>query len=133
MILERFNLELRKILINLINDGYKKTDVANVTFGNNHLDQLLKFLNGRDIGGLPLKHMFESLDFEFHIVPIHKSKYKEREQFDQLASETLEALNFSLLNFLDDINNVKRAKKNIVIFVDEIIDKLNRGENLFDE
>jgi hypothetical protein len=87
-----------------------------------------EFLRGRRISGKPLINMFNDLGFEVHLVPINKSNTKATELVNTMASDAFEALQMSFVNYLETKEEEKRRKKNIVFFVDYIIEKINKGK-----
>ena len=126
MNIRRFNVELREMLLGLISDGFRQKDVTSMTFGANRQDQLTGFLNGRDISGRPLGRIFDVFGFDIHLVPVPKKNYKEKEMLDSMAQNALESIQISMVDYLDGVVRQKRRKKNIIFFVDSIIEKINR-------
>ena len=126
MNIHRFNVELREILLGLVSDGFKQKDITSMTFGTNRQDQLTGFLGGRDISGKPLNRIFDIFGFDIHLVPVPKKSYEDKEMLDTMAQNALESIQISMVNYLDGVVRQKRKKKNIVFFVDAIIEKINR-------
>lgn len=121
-----FNQALRDMFESLISDGFNKNDISSVTFGKNRQDQMKEFLRGRRISGKPLINMFDDLGFEIHIVPVNKSNSAAVEKINELTSDTLEAIQLTFVNYLENKEESKRKKKNTIIFADYIIDRINK-------
>ena len=132
MDLDKFNAELRAILDNLNQDGYSLNAISKVTFGANRVDQLTKFIKGRDLSGNPIRRMFEDFGFKINIIPIHKNNIEDQEKIDKLTYDMLDALQMSMVNYLETLNENKQMKKNIINYVDKITQKINNGEKLFE-
>ena len=125
-----FNEALREMFESLISDGFNKNDISTVTFGKNRQDQMKEFLRGRRISGKPLINMFNDLGFEIHIVPVNKSDSETIEKINELTSDVLEAIQLTFVNYLENREEAKRKKKNIIIFVDYIINSINQKGRL---
>lgn len=121
-----FNNELRKIFNSFISDGFIKSDISAVTFGLNRQDQLVQFLSGRDMGIKPLNKIFDNLGFEFHIVPILTTDTDNQEIVNNIAQDSLDGLNMILFDYLQNKKQNKNKKSGIAIFVDELINNLNK-------
>ncbi len=126
MNLEKFNESVRMMFQDLISDGYNQGDISAVTFGSNRQDQLKEFLRGRRISGKPLINMFNDLGFEVHIVPINKSDSAAIEKINELSSNTLEAMQLTFVNYLENKHQERKHKKNMIMFVDCVLEKINR-------
>lgn len=117
---QRFNHELRKVLKNLVEDGFLQKDISSITFGLNRQDQLRAFLAGRDIYGKPLNRIFDSLNFELHIVPILKTDFKTQEKINKLSHDALCSIQLMSTDYLTN-NQATVRKNNIFHFVDYVI------------
>lgn len=126
MNLEKFNESMRSMFIDLISDGYNQNDISAVTFGANRQDQLKEFLRGRRISGKPLINMFNDLGFEVHIVPVNKSDLAVVEKINEITSNVMEAMQLTFVNYLENKNQEKKRKKNMILFIDYILEKINR-------
>ena len=126
MNLERFNESIRMMFNDLISDGYNQGDISKVTFGVNRQDQMKEFLRGRRISGKPLINMFNDLGFEVHIVPVNKSDSAAIEQINELSSNTLEAIQLTFVNYLENRIQEKKRKKNMILFIDYILEKIKK-------
>ena len=129
MTLGRFNYELRRVLGNLISDGFQQKDVSGLTFGLNRQDQLRSFLQGRDISGKPLQRILDGLGFELHIVPVGKKDIEELERLETISENSMEALQLTLVEYLENLEGKRKRKSNIVQYVDMMINKFNSEEN----
>ena len=126
MNLERFNESIRMMFNDLISDGYNQGDISKVTFGVNRQDQMKEFLRGRRTSGKPLINMFNDLGFEVHIVPVNKSDSAAIEQINELSSNTLEAIQLTFVNYLENRIQEKKRKKNMILFIDYILEKIKK-------
>ena len=125
MNLVKFNHAVKEMFESLISDGYSQNDISAVTFGKNRQDQMKEFLRGRRVSGKPLINMFEDLGFEIHIVPVNKSDSAAVEKINEITSDTLEAIQLTFVDYLENKEEDKRRRKNIVLFVDYILKKIN--------
>lgn len=114
------------IFQDLISDGYNQNDISSVTFGINRQDQMKEFLRGRRISGKPLINMFNDLGFEVHIVPINKSDSTTIEKINELSSNTLEAIQLTFVNYLENKHKERKHKKNMIMFIDYVLEKINK-------
>ena len=126
MNLEKFNESLRIMFSDLISDGYNQNDISAVTFGVNRQDQMKEFLRGRRISGKPLIGMFVDLGFEVHIVPVNISDSAAVEKINEITSNALEAIQLTFVNYLENKNNERKRKKNMILFVDYVLEKINQ-------
>lgn len=126
MNLEKFNESIRLMFKDLISDGYNQNDISAVTFGSNRQDQMKEFLRGRRISGKPLINMFDDLNFEVHIVPVNKSDSSAVEKINEITSNALEAIQLTFVNYLENKNHEKKHKKNMILFIDYIIEKISK-------
>ena len=125
MNLVKFNHAVKEMFESLISDGYSQNDISAVTFGKNRQDQMKEFLRGRRVSGKPLINMFEDLGFEVHIVPVNKSDSAAVEKINEITSDTLEAIQLTFVDYLENKEEDKRRRKNIVLFVDYILNQIN--------
>lgn len=125
MKLDRFNCDFRELLKSLISDGFTKKDISSLTFGVYRQDQLIEFLNGRDISGKPLSRVLDDLGFELHVVPIPKKDIETREYLDSLTTDVFETLRLIFVDYLEQQQSTKNKKKLIFYFIDNIIQKIN--------
>lgn len=128
MNLETFNYELRDLLKTLSSDGFTKKDISSLTFGSYRQDQLSEFLNGRDVSGKPLSRIFDDLGFDLHLVPINKKDIENREIVDRLALDSFDTLRLIFVDFLQQKYDAKKKKKLINVFIDKILNKINKME-----
>ena len=126
MNLERFNESLRIMFEGLVSDGYNQVDISRVTFGVNRQDQMKEFLRGRRISGKPLINMFNDLGFEVHVVPVNSSDSAAVEKINEITSNALEAIQLTFVNYLENRIQERKKKKNMVLFVDYILEKIKK-------
>lgn len=126
MNLERFNESLRIMFEGLVSDGYNQGDISRVTFGVNRQDQMKEFLRGRRISGKPLINMFNDLGFEVHVVPVNSSDSAAVEKINEITSNALEAIQLTFVNYLENRIQERKKKKNMVLFVDYILEKIKK-------
>lgn len=129
MNLRRFNSELRSLFESLISDGFLQKDLSSITFGINRQDQLKSFLEGRDVGGKPLQRIFDELGFELHLVPIYKKDIDSLENVESITNDSLEAMRLLFVGCLENFENKRRKKSNLVTYVDDFIKKNFQREN----
>jgi len=137
------NQKIRDVIENLISDGFLKYDIASVTFGSNRMDQLAKFLEGRDIGIKPLQTIFDAIGYEIHIVPVLKNNIVESEKMSETANEAVESLSWILFDYLENKKNKHKKIDPFDVLVDNIVNtieqerlknfKTDEKDDVFDE
>ena len=126
MNLLQFNNKVREILTGLVADGFTQHEISELTFGSNRQDQLKEFLSGRRISGKPLINMFNDLGFTVHIVPVNNADSAAVEKLNEITTDSLEALQMTFVNYLETKRDEKGKRKNIVFFVDFIIEQIHK-------
>ena len=127
---DKLNENLRTLIENLINDGYLKYNIAALTLGASRMDQINKFLDGRDMGIKPLVKFFDALGFDLHIVPIPKdSPETEKNTVNELAKEALSSAIWILSDWLENTQQLETAKQSntsvITAATEKFLSKIN--------
>lgn len=121
---QKFNKRFRDLINQLINDGYTKYDICAISFGAQRMDQLSKFLSGRDLGTKPLSKVFDSLDYELHLIPLPKGISEDSKYLDELTNDVFESLLLVFNEYLENINLVKTKKDSQTLIIDNYIQKI---------
>jgi len=127
---ENFNGLLRNIFIELINQGYKKFPMAEVTLGKTFSPQFSKFLEETNLGLTPLERMVKGLGFELHLIPVKVDDQESHEFMNKKYQEFVETSKNDLIDYLDN-REVKTGGKSSTsesIFDEELDDLLNEIE-----
>lgn len=121
------NTALQCMFQELISDGYRKADITNATIAASYRQkEITEFINGEKKFGLkPLIHIFDHLDIELHLVPVLKKDVEGKGQINEITTDTLEALKFFLIDYLE---NRKKNKKGMNDFMVNKINELNNGD-----
>lgn len=122
MLNEELNNALRKILSEFVDDGFKRVDISNVTFGLNKRDQFEKFLfSNRNMGLKPMNPIFNDIGFELHLVPVPKNDSETIQKINSITEDNLFAFKMVLLNYLEEISIKKSKVKGIEKFTVNLI------------
>lgn len=132
MVINQLNDLLRQIFGELVEKGYKKKPMADVTLGSSFGPQFNKFfVEKTDLGLSPLTRMVEGLGYELHLVPIKQDDEETKKllesQYETFESETKE----DLINYLDNRPAQTRSSgggkvsKAFDDHVDDIFDQLD--------
>lgn len=106
---EEFNNVLRQMFKDLIDKGYKKYPMVEVTLGKTFSPQFSKFVEESDLGLTPLERMIKGLGFELHLIPV---KNDDTDFHEKMNSKYLEFINNSKNDLIDYLDNrpVKNSK-----------------------
>jgi len=121
------NMILRDLFKQLIDQGYKKLPMVEVTLGKTFSPQFGKFVDETDLGLIPLERMIKGLGFELHLVPV---KSEDKDFHSRMNGKYQEFINISkndLIDYLD--NRPKNTNHNKgSVFDNELEDILNELE-----
>jgi len=109
MRIEQINELFREIFNELINDGYKKSNICGVTLGVSNVPQFDSFIKGTDFGIKPLQRIVENQGFEFKIVILPKDNQEIAKFIDDVNAESLKEIKATMIQTLDNENSVKLA------------------------
>lgn len=119
---DELNTALRKILTEFVDDGFKRVDISNVTFGLNKRDQFEKFLfSNRNMGLKPMNPIFNDIGFELHLIPVPKNDGETIQKINSMTEDHLFAFKMVLLNYLEEISIKKSKVKGIEKFTVNLI------------
>jgi len=121
------NMILRDLFKQLIDQGYKKLPMVEVTLGKTFSPQFGKFIDQTDLGLIPLERMIKGLGFELHLVPV---KSEDKEFHSKMNKKYQEFVNTSKNDLVDYLDNrpLKNNNTRGSVFDDELEDILNELE-----
>jgi len=121
------NMILRDLFKQLIDQGYKKLPMVEVTLGKTFSPQFGKFIDQTDLGLIPLERMIKGLGFELHLVPV---KSEDKEFHSKMNEKYQEFVNTSKNDLVDYLDNrpLKNNNTRGSVFDDELEDILNELE-----
>jgi len=121
------NMILRDLFKQLIDQGYKKLPMVEVTLGKTFSPQFGKFIDQTDLGLIPLERMIKGLGFELHLVPV---KSEDKEFHSKMNEKYQEFVNTSKNDLVDYLDNrpLKNNNTKGSVFDDELEDILNELE-----
>lgn len=121
---DRFNEKLRSIFQKLINDGFSKTDVANVSLGATRIDQLNGFLSGTNLGIKPLVKIFNLMGYTLHLVPIVKKDQNLEKKINEITFKGFDSIEWLLFDYLQKKMNeqLQTRKSSTTIMLEYAID-----------
>jgi hypothetical protein len=94
---------LRKNVFNdLINRGFKKFPMSEVTLGKAFAPQFNKFLTEVDLSLNPLERMINGLGFELHLVPIKSNDNETKRLLDNIYSNFVEISKNDLIDHIEN-------------------------------
>jgi len=127
---ENFNNLLRQLFNDLIEQGYRKFPMTEVTLGKTFSPQFSKFLEEADLGLTPLERMTKGLGFELHLIPVKSSDTEFHQQMDKKYQEFFETSKSDLIDFLDNRQTQSggRSPKTENALNDELEDLFNELE-----
>jgi hypothetical protein len=109
MQVEQINSIFREIFNELINDGYKKSNVCSITLGSSNVPQFDSFIKGTDFGIKPLQRIIENQGFNFKIIISPKESPEISKFVDDVNVESLKDIKSIMLKTLDNENSIKLA------------------------
>ncbi len=124
---DEINEVLRNIFNQLINDGYRKKHICDITNGSQKLPQFDQLINGGDLGLKPLERIFNSMGYELMITPIPKDNEEKKHILKEYVEEFIDASKFSLVECLESAEVIRETKKTKVssIFIKTVDDIFN--------
>lgn len=125
MIINEVNTVLRLMFNELIENGFKKFPMAEVTLGKSFSPQFNKFLDDVDLGLNPLTRMVNGLGFELHLVPVKSDNNEFKKSMEDQFSSFLAISKNDLIDHIENRPEVKRGKTNKVY--EDIVDDLLNG------
>lgn len=126
MQLDELNNALRDMYNGLVDSGFKKFPMAEVTLGKAFSPQFNKFLEDTDLGINPLIRMINGLGYELHIIPVKSDD----NEFKKIMNEHYTSFfDMSKNDLIDHIENRKFTRsgssKTVKVFETVIDDLLN--------
>jgi len=121
------NVVLRDLFKSLIDQGYKKLPIVEVTLGKTFSPQFTKFMDGNDLGLVPLQRMIKGLGYEVHLVPVKSEDKKFHGEMNDKYQGFINAAKNDLIDYLDN-RSVKSTSIEKSVFDDEIENILNELE-----
>ena len=123
---QELNTILRDLFKQLIDQGYKKLPMVEVTLGKTFSPQFGKFVEESDLGLIPLERMIKGLGFELHLVPVKSEDKEFHKEMDQKYQEFINTAKNDLVDYLDNrpIKSTSSHSKGSV-FDDELENILN--------
>ena len=102
MLVNELNDSLRNLFSDLINKGYRKFSMTEVTLGKAFSPQFNKFLEDTDLGLSPLERMVNGLGFELHLIPIKSGDLEFKKIIDQKYEEFLDNSKNDLIDHIEN-------------------------------
>jgi len=109
MQVEQINSIFREIFSELINDGYKKSNVCSITLGGSNVPQFDSFMKGTDFGIKPLQRIIENQGFNFKIIISPKESPEITKFVEEVNVESLKEIKGTMLKTLDNENSIRLA------------------------
>jgi hypothetical protein len=127
---DEFNNLLRQLFKDLIDQGYKKYPMVEVTLGKTFSPQFSKFIEESDLGLTPLERMIKGLGFELHLIPVKTDDTDFYEKMNEKYLEFTDTSKNDLIDYLDNrtIKTGGKSPMNQDMFNNVLDDLLNELE-----
>ena len=131
MVIEELNEVTRQMYAELIDRGFKKFPMAEVTLGKSFSPQFNKFIEGDDLGLNPLTRMFNGLGGKLHIVPAKEGDSEFEKIIEKQYRSFLETSKNDLIDHIENRpdpkrNNINNTNNKVYSnIVDELLDDLD--------
>lgn len=127
MQIAELNAYIRGMFTKLIDNGFTKSAISEITLGRSFTPQFTKFVENTDLGIKPLTRMIEGLGYDIHIVPIKSEDVECQKYIEYKMTEFYQESNSEILDYLDNnSNNISILKINNVFqtIIDELIQEI---------
>jgi len=125
MLINEVNTVLRLMFNELIESGFKKFPMAEVTLGKSFSPQFNKFLEDVDLGLNPLTRMVNGLGFDLHLVPVKSDNSEFKKLMEDQFTSFLATSKNDLIDHIENRPEVKKGKTNKLY--EDIVDDLLNG------
>jgi hypothetical protein len=131
MVIDDVNTLIRNMFNSLINNGFKRLPMAEVTLGKSFSPQFNKFLSDADLGLVPLTRMVNGLGYELHVVPIKSDNEEFKKVLDKQYESFLETSKNDLIDHIENrptptrVTSTGKASKVFDNVVDELLNDLD--------
>lgn len=96
------NQAMREMFLDLVNEGYKKHPMCEVTLGTSASPQFENFLKGEPLGVKPLGRMIEGLKCELHLVPVMSTDEETLKTINETTEKFIAESRKYLIDFIDN-------------------------------
>jgi hypothetical protein len=120
MKINELNNTLRLMFNSLIERGFKKFPMADVTLGRAFSPQFNKFLVETDLGLNPLERMVNGLGYELHLIPIKPGDNEFKKSMDDKYNEFIENSKNDLIDHIENRPTKQTTGKVTQAFNDEV-------------
>lgn len=126
---EDLNQIIRELFTKLIDSGYKKLPICNVTLGQNFSPQFDKFIKGTDLGLGPLTRILDGLGHNMALVPVKDDDKEFKQQIQKKYQEFIGEANTDLIDFLENRTTPQRTATVSKYVEGEVDDLINEIES----
>ena len=122
---------LRQIFKELIDKGYPKLPMAEVTLGRSFSPQFTKFIEETDLGYIPIERMVQGLGFNLMVIPVKDSDAEFNQKIQEKYQDFIKVCKNDLLDHLDNRTikvRVRGGSELDKLFDDFIDDFINEVE-----
>ncbi len=123
MKINELNEILRTMFNTLIERGFKKFSMADVTLGRAFSPQFNKFLVEADLGLNPLERMINGLGYELHLIPIKSDDNDFIEIINEKYNEFIENSKNDLIDHIEN-RPIKQVNNKTSKIFDEALDDI---------
>ncbi|MCD6435967.1 MAG: hypothetical protein J7L15_06220 [Clostridiales bacterium] len=124
MKIDEINEYIRSMFIKLINNGFTKSSISEITLGRSFTPQFTKFIEQTDLGLKPITRMIEGLGYDIHIVPIKSEDVKNQKYIEQIMTDFYQNSNSEILDYLDNsqctVSTPIKINKTYQLIIDEL-------------
>lgn len=113
MKLDQFNILLKDNINELINQGYKESDICDILLSRAYLPRFHSYLKDDEslLGMKPLSKICDSLGYDFLIIPIKSDNDSRKEEIYKECSEFVHIFKDTLNKYLSTKEPVERKKR----------------------
>lgn len=121
------NTVLRGLFKGLIDQGYKKLPMVEVTLGKTFSPQFSKFIEETNLGLIPLERMVNGLGYDLHLVPVKSDNQEFHKELNEQYQKFLDMARNDLVDYLDN-RPTSSTRTRSTVFDEELDDILNELE-----
>ncbi|MDD4081808.1 MAG: hypothetical protein PHD05_00340 [Sphaerochaetaceae bacterium] len=124
MNINTINFVIRKILQDLVNDGYKKRHICSLTLGLQCEPQFDNFLKGGELGFKPLQRIINNLGYDINIAIVPKNENDITKFINDTNQNFLTESKQPLVGYLNNKSVLNEALITKTGTISEVADKL---------
>lgn len=105
------NNTLRTMIKNILEKGYRRLPICEVTLGKAFSVQFNKFVDGTDLGYNPMSRFVNGLGYELYVVPVKSSDEETIQAINKAYSSFISSSKSDIIDYLDSRQKGKPGRK----------------------